>query len=282
MSESVEKLLRDSNIPFTSSGRDYLIKCLNPDHEDSNPSLRIDKISGLAHCFSCGWKRNLFKHYNVNPPITSIKIAKLKEKIQVLKIDPDLEMLEGAIRFKEAFRGISLQTLRYFEAFTTSAEEKLQDRLIFPIRDIRGKIKVFVCRHMYSDVQPKYLYHPGNTKMETYPVKIDSTQPYIIIVEGIFDMLNLHDKGVKNVVAVFGTQSLKDRLKEKLLIYKLQGVQKVYIAFDGDEPGRKAAAELQPLIEAEEFKVEIIELADDTDPGTMTQEEADTIRKYVE
>jgi hypothetical protein len=45
---SVEALLIEKGISFTSSGKDYLIKCLNPDHDDSNPSLRVDKINGVA------------------------------------------------------------------------------------------------------------------------------------------------------------------------------------------------------------------------------------------
>ncbi len=63
MSSSVEKLLYDEGISFKGSGKDYLITCLNPNHDDSDPSLRVDKVTGLAHCFASGWKRNLFRHF---------------------------------------------------------------------------------------------------------------------------------------------------------------------------------------------------------------------------
>ena len=59
MSDPVLDLINKNSLAFSVSGRDYLIKCLNPDHEDSNPSFRVDKVSGVAHCFSCGFKTNL-------------------------------------------------------------------------------------------------------------------------------------------------------------------------------------------------------------------------------
>ena len=45
-----------------TTGR-IIIKCLNKEHTDNNPSLRIHKISGLGHCFACGYKLNIFKHF---------------------------------------------------------------------------------------------------------------------------------------------------------------------------------------------------------------------------
>ena len=43
----VEELLQEKNLNFKVSGRDLLVKCLNPEHEDSNPSMRIDNITGI-------------------------------------------------------------------------------------------------------------------------------------------------------------------------------------------------------------------------------------------
>ena len=51
---TVEELLQEKRLDFKVSGRDYLVKCLNPEHEDTNPSMRIDNITGIFHCFSCG------------------------------------------------------------------------------------------------------------------------------------------------------------------------------------------------------------------------------------
>ena len=85
MADPVLELLQSKNVSYTPSGKDYLTKCFNPEHNDSNPSFRIDKVTGIAHCFSCGFKTNIFKFYGILTNNTSIKIAKLKEKLQALK-----------------------------------------------------------------------------------------------------------------------------------------------------------------------------------------------------
>ena len=81
----VKEILEDKNIKYTARGRDYIIRCLNPEHEDRNPSLRVDKISGLFHCFSCGYAGDLFKHFNINKEkFIDIKAQQVLEKIQKL------------------------------------------------------------------------------------------------------------------------------------------------------------------------------------------------------
>ena len=57
----VVDILQERKLEFKVSGRDYLVRCLNPEHEDRNPSMRIDNITGIFNCFSCGYKGNLFK-----------------------------------------------------------------------------------------------------------------------------------------------------------------------------------------------------------------------------
>lgn len=279
--ELVGKLLSDKGIKFIVSGRDYLIKCLNPEHEDSNPSLRIDKVSGLAHCFACGWKHNIFKFYDVNPPLTSIKLVKLKDKLSELKRNTDLQMLEGAHPVKNKYRGISVETLSKFEAFYTDSIQKMADRIIFPIRNVSGRIKFFVGRYINSDANPKYLYYPDHSYIGCFPEIISKEYNTVVLVEGLFDFLNLYDKGIKNVVCVFGTQTLKNNIKEKLIVYKAQGISKIILLFDGDIAGRSAAKELKPLIEAEDFVVEIVDLPDDEDPGSLSQEDVDTLKEYI-
>jgi len=278
---SVEALLNEKGISFTSSGRDYLIKCLNPEHDDSNPSLRVDKVNGVAHCFSCGWRRSLFKHFGIIST-GSVRIARLKEKIKELKVSmQEVVFPEGTTPYTQPFRGISSATLKHFEAFYTHSIEKLEDRIIFPLRDVTGKISAFVGRHIMSDANPKYINYPSGVTLTTYPVKLEGVFISMVIVEGMFDMLNCYDKGMRNVVSVFGTQSLKAGIHTKLMPYKVQGISKIFIMFDGDDAGRSAAKELKPLIEEQNFEVEIINLPDDIDPGVLSDEEVASIKEYT-
>ena len=282
MSDPVLELIQKQGLEYKVSGRDYLIHCLNPEHPDSNPSFRIDKVSGAAHCFSCGFKTNIFKQYGVFTNPVPLKIAKLKEKLDELKcMNTGLELPKGATPYTRAYRGISAQTLKRFEAFYTTQVEKLEDRICFPIKDITGKTQVYVARHTLSSGNPRYINYPRGVTMPLYPPQVPQGHRSLVLVEGIFDMLNLYDKGLQNVACCFGTNTLQADTKGKLLAYKAQGVTHVFIMFDGDDAGEKAATLLKPLVEDAGFVVEIVHLPEGVDPGELGQEDVDSLAEYV-
>ena len=75
---NVEDLLLSKNIQYIPKGKDFVVRCLNPEHEDRNPSMRIDQITGVFNCFSCEYKGNLFTHFGQ-------KADKMEQKRQILK-----------------------------------------------------------------------------------------------------------------------------------------------------------------------------------------------------
>jgi DNA primase len=284
MSAEVEKLLIDKGISYRASGQDYIIECLNPDHEDNNPSLRIDQVRGIGHCLSCGFKVNLFNYFGVIVNQVNMRVAGLKQKLKDLKVNTEgLPMMENPIYMNKVFRNISVSTLKEFEAFHTDSEPGMEDRLIFPIRDIGGKIRVFVGRHMVSKGNPRYMIQPAGAKMLMYPPALKEKSKYLVLVEGTFDMLNLYDNGLKAVSATMGTNTLNDKdANMRLLPFKAQGVTHIFILFDGDDPGREAADKLKPVLEILNYKVEIIPMEEGTDPGVMSDDEIEGVRIYCE
>lgn len=282
MVDVVADLLYAKGISFKVSGQDYLVKCLNPDHEDSNPSMRIDRQEGKFHCLACGFKGNIFRHFGVLTNHTSIRVAKLKEKLRQLKVSVDgVPMPNGSTPYLHDFRGISKRTLQKFEAFYTNQVKELEDRIVFPIKDISGKTLVYVGRHTLSQGNPRYLNYPTGVKIPVFPVLLEEKTTYVVLVEGIFDFLNVYDKGLKSVACTFGTNTLHNETKQKLQPFKIQGVTHVFIMYDGDNAGREAANKLKPLIEEMELTVEIINLQDDQDPGELSQEDVDSIKEYI-
>lgn len=283
MSDPVLDLINKRGLAYAHSGKDYLIKCLNPTHEDSNPSFRVDKLTGAAHCFACGYKTNIFKHFGLTSNFVSIKVAKLKEKLkEVASMSKDLEFPCAVEPYLKQYRGISAETLKLFGAFYTYAEEKYSDRLYFPIKDISNRTCVFVGRSMHSAVEPRYMNVPSGVKIPIYPSVFQDRYSSAVLVEGVFDMLNLYDKGLKNSICTFGTNTLQKDTAAKLLPLRAQGINKIYLMFDGDEAGRTAMNTLQPLIEECGFFVEQIKLPDGSDPGELDQENVDMVRNYIE
>jgi DNA primase len=282
VSDPILELLQKNGLGYTVSGRDYLIKCLNPEHEDNNPSFRIDRVSGAAHCFSCGFKTNIFKYFGVFTNPVPLRIANLKKKLQELSTKREVDIPLGHTPWTKPFRGISTQTLKHFDAFYTNQVEKLQDRIVFPIRDVTNEIKVFVGRHTLSNVNPRYINYPSGVQLPLFPSYLEQPNRSIVLVEGVFDMLNLYDKGVKNAVCCFGTNTLQNTTKQKLLPFKAQGVTNIYILFDGDEAGEKAARQLKPTLEDDDFIVEIIKLPDGVDPGELDTTDVQSIKEYIQ
>ena len=281
MSDPILELLQKNGLAYTVSGRDYLIKCLNPEHEDNNPSFRIDRISGAAHCFSCGFKTNIFKYFGVFTNPVPLRIANLKKKLFDLRANTEIEIPIGHTPWTKPFRGISGLTLKHFDAFYTNQVEKLQDRIVFPIRDVTNQIKVFVGRHTLSNGNPRYINYPSGVQLPLFPSYLEEPSKSLVLVEGIFDMLNLYDKGLKNAVCCFGTNTLQNSTKQKLLPFKAQGVTNIYILFDGDEAGEKAAKQLKPTLEEDDFIVEIVKLPDGVDPGELDELDVQSIKEYI-
>jgi DNA primase len=282
--DSVANLLSSKGIVYKIQGQDLVVKCLNPDHEDKDPSMRIDKVTGAFNCFSCGFKGNIFKHFGLLTNTVPLKIAKLKEKIKNLMVShTGLPLPEGATPFSQPFRGISKETLKIFGAFYTnsSTHEELQDRIVFPLKDISGRVVVYLGRHLLSDANPRYIVYPRGVALPLYPVTFIQKYNSAVLVEGIFDLLNLYDKGLYNVTCTFGTSTLKKNTKEKLLPLKAQGIVKIFLMFDGDDAGRNAMQELKPLIEEAGFTVEIIKLEDDSDPGELDEENVRALKEYI-
>lgn len=279
----VEDLLTSKGVQYKSSGSSLLIRCLNPEHPDNNPSCRVDKVTGATHCFSCGFSANIFRHYGILNDTVSLRVVKLKEKLAAfMETNSELVPIKGLVPFQGAFRGISAKTLKTFNAMRTYDDPDFTDRIIIPITDISGRVYSYIARHMFSDEHPRYVIYPRKRAVSLFPIRLPANTSKVVLVEGIFDMLNLYDSGMTNVVCCFGTQGITEKtVVEKTLPLKIQGVSKVFILFDGDKPGRDAAAATKPLLEEVGLSVEILELEDDTDPGNLDLEHIRQIKEYT-
>jgi DNA primase len=282
MVDEVRTLLDNFDIKYIPSGRDYLIHCLNPEHPDRNPSLRIDKLKGIGQCLSCGYKVNLFKHFNVFTDGKSAQIASLKEKIAKCMSDSvGLKIPGKAIPWREDYRNIKASTFREFDAFTY--HEDFGNRLVFPMYAASGKIVAFNGRALGNE-SPRYDIYPSHVELPMFPGRPKPVNSTLVLVEGIFDFLNLHDKGLTNAVALMGVTTLHNKKglnKNKINLFKMSGTTRIFLCLDADDAGRKATEELKPLLEAEGFYVGVIELEDDSDPGELSKSEVEWVIDYI-
>ena len=272
---NVEELLQSKQVEYIPKGKDYVVSCLSPEHDDTNPSMRVDQITGIFHCFSCGYKGNLFVHFGERASFLHLRRELLKKKIREKRVESvGLPFPQSALPYVGNWRNIKPETYRKFEVFQD--HDAFVGRIVFPVRDISGKIVAFNARHMTGGT-PKYLISPPGARMPLYPAKVEPIQGSVILVEGIYDMVNLHDKGLTNAVCCFGTRNINE---DKLSILRLQGVERAVIFFDGDEAGQSAAVNVKDMCERIDLLTVNVNIPD-TDPGGLTEAQVDKLKKKL-
>jgi len=117
---------------------------------------------------------------------------------------------------------------------------------------------------------------PAGAKMPLFPV-VEPIQGSVILVEGIYDMINLHDKGLTNAVCCFGTKNINE---DKLRMLSIQGVEEIVVFFDGDDAGQTAAKEVREMVERVGLATKNVALKD-TDPGALPQQSVQTLKSKL-
>ena len=156
--------------------------------------------------------------------------------------------------------------------------DRFRDRLMFPIRDSRGRVLAFGGRIIDAG-EPKYLnspetmlFHKGRELYGLYEVRQSrSTLKRLLVVEGYMDVARLHQAGVNYAVATLGTATTPEHLRR---IFKL--VNEVVFCFDGDKAGRSAAwrALGNALPEARDGRqIRFLFLPEGHDPDSLVGEE---------
>ena len=156
--------------------------------------------------------------------------------------------------------------------------DRFRDRLMFPIRDARGRVIAFGGR-IIEQGEPKYLnspetvlFHKGRELYALYETRRARTNlKRLLIVEGYMDAVRLHQSGVDYAVATLGTATTAEHFRR---LFRL--VPSVVFAFDGDRAGRAAAwrALQQALPETREGReIRFLFLPEGQDPDTLVGEE---------
>lgn len=155
-----------------------------------------------------------------------------------------------------------------------------RDRLMFPIRDKRGRVIAFGGRVMNSDDNgPKYLnspetriFHKGFELYGLYEAKqANKKLEQILVVEGYMDVVALAEKGINYAVAALGTATTPEHIHTLF-----RTTDRIICCYDGDRAGRDAA--WRALENALPYlnhgkALEFVFLPDGEDPDSLVQKE---------
>ena len=144
--------------------------------------------------------------------------------------------------------------------------DKFWNRVIFPIMDVNSRVIGFGGRVM-GDAKPKYLNSPETVVFDKsrnlYGLNRARTsrKPYFLLCEGYMDVISLHQAGFTNAVASLGTALTPGHAS---LIKRY--VQEVYLTYDSDEAGTKAALRAVPILKSAGISAKVIRMDPYKDP----------------
>jgi len=156
--------------------------------------------------------------------------------------------------------------------------DRFRGRLMFPIRDKRGRVVGFGAR-VLDDSLPKYLnspetsvFHKGKEVYGLYELlRKDGKPKRILIVEGYMDVIALAGCGIHYAVATLGTATSQAHLE---LLFRFSA--ELVFCFDGDNAGREAAwRAMEPAFGAlkDGRQIRVMLLPQDHDPDSLVREE---------
>ena len=144
--------------------------------------------------------------------------------------------------------------------------DKFWNRVMFPIMDANSRVIGFGGRVM-GDGKPKYLNSPETPVFDKsrnlYGLHRarSSRKPYFLLCEGYMDVISLHQAGFTNAVASLGTALTPGHAS---LIKRY--VQEVYLTYDSDEAGTKAALRAAPILREAGITARVIRMDPYKDP----------------
>lgn len=196
---------------------------------------------------------------------------KIREEYRIGYAPPGFENLRSELsaRFSEKL----LLKVGLLSEKENRVYDKFRNRLMFPIRDSRGRVLGFGGRVIDPEDKPKYinspetpLFHKGRVLYGVHELQQRRGKVnYLILTEGYMDVVSLAQAGVRNALATLGTATTEDHIRQMGRFCRT-----FVFCFDGDRAGRaagwRALENLLPVLrEGDEVRFAHLEEGEDPD-----------------
>ena len=246
--ESFQKALRGLEIGIDGLTNSDLLNKDNKDYlKNQLGTPAPDRILYLAEAIRQGFNLNeIYELTHIDLWFLSQIDDLVKEELSLKNKKIDELSISTLMKLKK--KGFSEEVVTLAGLAKKNKEGKLydvfRDRLMFPIKDRKGRVVGFGGRVMNPNDQPKYL-NTGDTPIfqkgkelyglfEALEVRKDLNK--LFVVEGYMDTVAMSEHGLRNSVATLGIATNRFHV-QKLL----QLVNEIIFCFDGDDAGRGAA-----------------------------------------
>jgi len=216
------------------------------------------------------------------------KISQLKDYLQNRGIEESTAsrfLLGYAPRGYSRELKVSRETARELGIISESGKEFFAERLIIPIFSHSGKVVAFAGRVLSNDSKlPKYINSPESSvfkKNSTLYGFYQSKEEILktrtaVVVEGYFDVISLHQIGVKNAVAPMGTSITENHVR-----ILSRYVEKPVLAFDGDSAGKKATLRAAGLFLVKGKEPFVAPIPEGEDPDSLSHSSPEKLKEIV-
>lgn len=173
-----------------------------------------------------------------------------------------------------ASRGLTRELMGKAGLVHGGGRDMFARRVMFPVRDVTGRVVAFGGRALSEDEPAKYVNSPDTPvfkKGETlYALNLArvpaATAGRLVVVEGYTDVIAAHQVGLEHVVACLGTALTVDHLR-----LASRYADEVVLAYDADAAGLKAALRDMAMFELCPAEVRIALLPEGHDPDTLVR-----------
>ncbi|WP_456413817.1 DNA primase [Oceanithermus profundus] len=254
--EALEKLAQETGVELPERG---------PAHRPSKDLIEVNRLA-LSY----------FRNHLEGPPLAYLQRRGLEEAtIERYALGFAPKRWDGLVNFLKRHDvplklGLEAGVLAEKDG---RVYDRLRARVVFPIRDPMGRVVAFTGRAISDEDAPKYLNTPEsdvfkkNRLLYGYPEARKSIRDRkrAIVVEGLFDVLALAQMGWTETVAVLGSALSPEQAK----LLERAEAERLYLAFDADEAGRRATLAGLDVGVARRFLTFAVLLPEGRDPGDL-------------
>jgi DNA primase len=249
-------MLNELGNDYDILGDEIKTTCLNPNHNDSNPSFFINHKTGANHCFSCGYSispKRLFGDSTEQDVEEMIRKAKYSNLLSHTKVESNATVFflpPKAYDINRDWRGLTKDLLLRLGVYYCDTG-RFKGRLVFPVYEdelLLGADTRIVNPELADFHDAKWLRSKGmEVQKIVYPYNYIQSLPtskrhHVILCEGVADALTYIQCGAV-AIPTFGLGVPDNERIEKLLSL---GVDTVTIGYDNDERGQQAILKVYP------------------------------------
>lgn len=286
----------------------YLGHCPHPKHNDSDASFRINTKTNTWCCYGChSDKKNkndgnygsdciAFVEWMNEGKMSWIDCIKyLADKIGMpLPVEKHEKQFDTNYKLMNKYsREMTDEALEYLYDRDISDNEiqqwkigfdRNEQRIVFPLIDsyknTLGFNKRLICKET-KGISKKYIHSSDSEifKKSNYLYgmhDIDNSFDYIILSEGVFDVILARKYGLKNTICALGTS-----LSETQIDVLARQNKEVIIAYDSDAKGIATMKKVMPLLESKGISAKLLILPEGKDLADMSMQLKHGIKNYV-